>query len=82
MIILPFIPILALLIQTSFSLYDILQYRSEVNEIESQVNIIVADFLSSLIRASKGCGGKGWNFQDECFFQPSSKNLNQMTLKV
>lgn len=41
MIILPFIPILALLIQTSFSLYDILQYRSEVNEIESQVNIVV-----------------------------------------
>lgn len=41
MIILPFIPILALLLQTSFSLYDILQYRSEVNEIESQVNIIV-----------------------------------------
>lgn len=44
MIILPFIPILALLIQTSFSLYDILQYRNEVNEIESQVNIIVGDF--------------------------------------
>ncbi|CRK87152.1 CLUMA_CG000961, isoform A [Clunio marinus] len=37
MIILPFIPILALLIQTSFSLYDIIQYRNEVNEIESQV---------------------------------------------
>lgn len=38
MIILPFIPILALLLQTSFSLYEILQYRSEVNEIETQVN--------------------------------------------
>ncbi|CRK95793.1 CLUMA_CG009250, isoform A [Clunio marinus] len=37
MITLPFIPILALLIQTSFSLYDILQYRSEVNDIETQV---------------------------------------------
>jgi hypothetical protein len=46
MIILPFIPILALLIQTSFSLYDILQYRSEVNEIESQVNIVRAARLS------------------------------------
>lgn len=43
MIILPFIPILALLIQTSFALYDILQYRSEVNEIESQVNISFTD---------------------------------------
>ncbi|XP_070495647.1 uncharacterized protein [Chironomus tepperi] len=37
MIILPFIPILALLIQTSYSLYDILQSRNEVNEIEVQV---------------------------------------------
>lgn len=47
MIILPFIPILALLIQTSFSLYDILQYRSEVNEIESQVNMFVAARFSA-----------------------------------
>lgn len=40
MIILPFIPILALLIQTSYSLYDILQSRNEVNEIEVQVLMI------------------------------------------
>jgi len=40
MIILPFIPILALLIQTSYSLYDILQSRNEVNEIEVQVLLI------------------------------------------
>lgn len=44
MIILPFIPILALLAQTSFALYDILQYRSEVNEIEAQVNIIAFSY--------------------------------------
>lgn len=37
MIIFPIIPIAALLIQTSYSLYDILQYRAEVNEIETQV---------------------------------------------
>jgi uncharacterized protein YlxP (DUF503 family) len=40
MIIFPIIPICALLIQTSYSLYDILQYREEVGEIEIQVKII------------------------------------------
>lgn len=63
MIILPFIPILALLVQTSFSLYDILQYLGEVNEIESQVNIVVVIPLFF--------GGQKWFF-------PSSKLMNEI----
>ncbi|KAJ6638428.1 Atrial natriuretic peptide receptor 1, partial [Pseudolycoriella hygida] len=39
MIILPFIPILALIIQTSFMLNDILIYRMECSEIETQVSV-------------------------------------------
>ncbi|XP_037028069.1 uncharacterized protein LOC119068546 [Bradysia coprophila] len=39
MIILPFIPILALIIQTSFMLNDILIYRMECTEIETQVSV-------------------------------------------
>lgn len=38
MIILPFIPILALIVQTSFILHDILIYRMEVSDIETQVS--------------------------------------------
>lgn len=37
MIILPFIPILALLVQTCYTLNDILDYKAEVAEIETQV---------------------------------------------
>lgn len=37
MLVLPFIPILALIIQTANTLHDILIYRQEVSEIESQV---------------------------------------------
>ncbi|XP_055371528.1 uncharacterized protein LOC129605660 [Condylostylus longicornis] len=37
MIILPFIPILALIVQTSLMLHDILNYRVEVSDIEIQV---------------------------------------------
>ncbi|XP_061401271.1 uncharacterized protein LOC133337023 [Musca vetustissima] len=39
MIILPFIPILALIVQTSISLDDVLEYRAEVADIETQVTI-------------------------------------------
>uniref|UniRef100_A0A1I8PRX9 guanylate cyclase n=2 Tax=Stomoxys calcitrans TaxID=35570 RepID=A0A1I8PRX9_STOCA len=39
MIILPFIPILALIVQTSISLHDVLEYRVEVADIETQVTI-------------------------------------------
>ncbi|XP_005177981.1 uncharacterized protein LOC101893791 [Musca domestica] len=39
MIILPFIPILALIVQTSISLHDVLEYRAEVADIETQVTI-------------------------------------------
>ncbi|KAH8233139.1 hypothetical protein KR026_004758 [Drosophila bipectinata] len=39
MIILPFIPILALIVQTSVSLQEILEYRSAVADIETQVTI-------------------------------------------
>ncbi|KAL5277429.1 hypothetical protein ACFFRR_002584 [Megaselia abdita] len=39
MIILPFIPILALIVQTSLTLSEILQERSEVTQIEEQVQI-------------------------------------------
>lgn len=37
MLVLPFIPILALIIQTAISLHDILIYRQEVSDIEAQV---------------------------------------------
>lgn len=39
MIILPFIPILALIVQTSISLNHILIYRMEVTDIENQVSV-------------------------------------------
>ncbi|XP_017014969.1 uncharacterized protein [Drosophila takahashii] len=39
MIILPFIPILALIVQTSVTLQEILEYRSAVADIETQVTI-------------------------------------------
>lgn len=38
MIILPFIPILALIVQTSLTLQEILEYRSDVADIETQVS--------------------------------------------
>lgn len=37
MLILPFIPILALIVQTANTLHDILIYRQEVSDIETQV---------------------------------------------
>ena len=37
MLVLPFIPILALIVQTANTLHDILIYRQEVSDIESQV---------------------------------------------
>lgn len=39
MLVFPIIPIIALIIQTTYSLYDIFQYRDAVNEIEIQVNL-------------------------------------------
>ncbi|XP_037955770.1 uncharacterized protein LOC119685537 [Teleopsis dalmanni] len=39
MIVLPFIPILALIVQTSLILHDVLDYRVEVADIETQVTI-------------------------------------------
>ncbi|XP_072749417.1 uncharacterized protein [Anoplolepis gracilipes] len=39
MLVLPFIPILALIVQTANTLHDILIYRQEVSDIESQVTI-------------------------------------------
>lgn len=38
MLVLPFIPILALIVQTANTLHDILIYRQEVSDIETQVN--------------------------------------------
>lgn len=38
MLVLPFIPILALIVQTANTLHDILIYRQEVSDIESQVS--------------------------------------------
>lgn len=38
MLVLPFIPILALIVQTANTLHDILIYRQEVSDIEAQVN--------------------------------------------
>lgn len=40
MIVLPFVPILALILQTLFNLNEVIIYRNEVSEIESQVNQI------------------------------------------
>jgi hypothetical protein len=37
MLVLPFIPILALIIQTAITLHEILIYRQEVSDIEAQV---------------------------------------------
>jgi hypothetical protein len=37
MLVLPFIPILALIFQTAIALRDILTYRQEVSDIEAQV---------------------------------------------
>lgn len=37
MLVLPFIPILALIVQTANTLHDILIYRQEVSDIETQV---------------------------------------------
>jgi hypothetical protein len=37
MLVLPFIPILALIVQTAITLHDILIYRQEVSDIEAQV---------------------------------------------
>lgn len=46
MLILPFIPILALIIQTSVILTNIMVYRQEVMDIEAQVtNIIIFHFF-------------------------------------
>ncbi|XP_023724758.1 uncharacterized protein LOC111873908 isoform X3 [Cryptotermes secundus] len=39
MLVLPFIPILALIVQTAITLHDILIYRQEVSDIEAQVTI-------------------------------------------
>lgn len=39
MIILPFIPILALIVQTSIILQEILDYKAEVADIEAQVSV-------------------------------------------
>ncbi|XP_050087432.1 uncharacterized protein LOC126572283 [Anopheles aquasalis] len=39
MIILPFIPILALIVQTSYEMIEIVSYRKEVSEIEAQVSM-------------------------------------------
>ncbi|XP_069680500.1 uncharacterized protein [Periplaneta americana] len=39
MLVLPFIPILALIVQTAITLHDILIYRQEVSDIEAQVAI-------------------------------------------
>lgn len=38
MLVLPFIPILALIVQTANTLHDILIYRQEVSDIEAQVS--------------------------------------------
>jgi len=38
MLVLPFIPILALIVQTANTLHDILIYRQEVSDIETQVS--------------------------------------------
>lgn len=38
MLVLPFIPILALIVQTSLLLNDIMTYRNEVMEVDSQVS--------------------------------------------
>ena len=40
MIVLPFVPILALILQTLYNLNEVMIYRNEVSEIESQVNQI------------------------------------------
>lgn len=45
MIILPFIPILALLVQTVYMLTGILEYRHEISEIETQVGLNTNVFL-------------------------------------
>jgi len=45
MIILPFIPILALIVQTSVTLQEILEYRSAVADIETQVSSWVAQWV-------------------------------------
>ncbi|CAO1392846.1 unnamed protein product [Diamesa serratosioi] len=39
MIVLPFVPILALILQTLFNLNEVIIYRNEVSEIESQVQV-------------------------------------------
>lgn len=41
MLVLPFIPILALIVQTSVLLNDIMTYRNEVMEIDSQVMFVL-----------------------------------------
>lgn len=41
MLVLPFIPILALIVQTSVLLHNIMTYRNEVMEIDSQVRQVI-----------------------------------------
>ncbi|CAD7014704.1 unnamed protein product [Ceratitis capitata] len=50
MIILPFIPILALIVQTSVILQEILDYRAEVADIETQQFVIQQQIRSNLTR--------------------------------
>lgn len=56
MIILPFIPILALIIQTSISLNDILKYQAESMETEAQVS--AASYIKYLLVLENGVGNQ------------------------
>lgn len=40
MIVLPFIPILALIVQTAMSLQYLLEYRSDIKDVETQVRFV------------------------------------------
>jgi len=51
MIILPFIPILALIVQTSVTLQEILEYRSAVADIETQVSSWVGRWVGKWVGA-------------------------------
>lgn len=52
MIILPFIPILALIVQTSVSLNDLLKYQVDSTDTETQVNQVGFDDAIHLFRAA------------------------------
>jgi hypothetical protein len=56
LLILPFIPILALIVQTTLALRDSLNYREEVSEIEEQASLSFSNTKEKLSKSPPLCG--------------------------